>query len=662
MNIFSSARISRIARLLHNYHFWVVFALFVILIILHYTEQLGIAGTTPTIRFGLHRHAMDRILFLLPIFYSAFIFGVNAGIIASAVTLFALLPRAILWSPDPRDAFFEIASVMLIAVVVCLWFRAMISEQEQRQRSAAELDTMQGELQSHIRLSRSHEIRLEMLNTISGMLSHTLELETLLRNAMNMVMEVMEVEAVLIFSLDEKSQKLDIIAYDGITDRFAQEITGMKVGEGFNGIVAQSGEPLMVKDASRDHRLTREIVLAEKIKAQLIVPLKAKGQVTGTLCVVNRRPRQFLLQEVNLLTAIGNQLAIAIDNARLYHEQQVTAAQYRGIFENASDAIWTQDSEMNILAANEATARLTGYTRAELFHMKTTDFLPEDGVKTAADMQRKTLRGDTVGEPYDQRLIRKDRTQILVRLTSNCIFSDGKPVGFQHIARDVTKERQVENNLRFFTEQVIRAQEEERKRIARELHDETAQQLIALTHQVEDFAVHNDRLSRDDINILTSWRDQLKNTLQGVRLYTRDLRPPVLDDLGLVPATEWLIDELKGTTGMKVTLKIIGDERRLSTEAELTLFRIVQEALANVRRHAEASVVEVVLEFEKEKIMVSIMDNGKGVELPGILEKVSHNGKLGLIGMEERARLLGGTLTIQSKPGSGMTITAELPV
>jgi PAS domain S-box-containing protein len=648
---------------LRSIHFWLVLALMAGLTILQYAEELGITGTTsPSGHFGLERHAMERILFLLPIVYALTVFGLAGGIVTSILALAAMLPRAIIWSPDIRDAVFEIGAVMVIAVVICLWFRSRIRSQEQRQQAAAELDSIQDELQSHIRLARSNEIRLAMLNAISSMLSYSLELNALLRSAIETVMDVMEVEVVLIFSLDANSLVLSPVAYEGVTDKFIQEVSGMKRGEGFNGLVAQTGEPLVVEDASTDPRLTRETVRQEKIQAQVIVPLKAKGQITGTLCVANRRPRQFLIQEIQLLSAIGNQIAIAMENARLYQEQQVMAAEYRGIFENASDAILVQDLTGNIQAANDATARLTGYSSKDLLQMTASELLSESDTEITGDVQRRLLQGETISEPYDMRLVRKDGTEVLLRLTSNLIISDGKPVGLQHIARDVTKERQMEENLRYYIEQITKAQEEERKRIARELHDETAQQLIALSHQLEDFARNNERLSPDDIERLGSWRRHIKDAQQGLRWFIRELRPPMIDDLGLLPAVKWLTGELEVVSGMSVDLKVVGDERRFNPEAELVLFRIVQEALANVRRHAEASKVEVLLEFAKDKTMVTISDNGKGFQMPEALGDMSRLGKLGLIGMEERVRLLSGRLAVKSEIGIGTTVTVVIPV
>ena len=368
----SPARIAGLTPMLRSAHFWVILTVLAGLGVLHYIEELGLVGASPSLHFGLERHAMDRILFLLPIVYALFVFGVGSGVAASSVALSFMLPRAIIWSPNPRDALFEIACVMLIAVAVGFWFRSRVRAEEQRQRAAAEMDSMQTELASHMRIIKRAEVRMAMLNAISSMLTHSFQLEQLLRSAVDMVMEVMEVEVALIFTLDERADELTLVAHDGVGVEFVREVARIRVGEGFNGLVAQQGEPLVVEDALLDPRATREALKQERIEAQLIVPLKAKGRIRGTLCVANRRPRQFLPQEVELLTAIGNPIAVAIENSHLYEEQQMIAAQYRGIFENASEAIWVEDLEGRILAANEATVSLTGYDRGDLLTMKST--------------------------------------------------------------------------------------------------------------------------------------------------------------------------------------------------------------------------------------------------------------------------------------------------
>ena len=658
----SGGRAFRLKQVARSPHFWIVLTLLAALSLLHYVEQLGIVGTSPSYHFGLVRHSIDRILLLAPAVYAGFFLGLRAGLVTCFIAFLIMLPRSLLFSPSPADALLESAGIVILGGLVCFLFKIRHEMDMQRRQSATDLETMQQELQSHIRLSRSNEKRLATLNAISALLSRSLDMRQVLRAGLDMLMEVMEVEAALIFSLDERTQELKLIAYEGMSEKFAQSVNHLKVGEGFNGEVALTGESVVIENASRDPRLSRQMVRDEKIEAQLIVPLRSRGLIVGTLCVANRRPRQFLSEEVELLTAIGSQVGITIENTRLYQEQQAIAEQYRGIFESASDAIWVHDLEGNIITANDATEKLTGYSKEELTHMNVAGFLSEEGLGIAGEVRRKLLRGEVSDGPYDQRLTGRDGTEALMELNSSLVLRDGQPIGFQNVARDVTLEHRLQENLQFYIREVTRAQEEERKRLARELHDETAQRLIALSHHLEHIAASNKRLSAEIIGQLTNLQEGVRDVLKEVRRFSRDLRPSILDDLGLLPAMEWLTDDIREQHGIEANLMITGSQQRLNPEAELLLFRIAQEALNNVRRHAEASKVSVAIEFDEAKMKLMVQDDGKGFQVPNTVGELSRIGKLGLIGMEERTRLLGGSLRVQSEPCQGTTVTVEAPI
>ncbi len=134
---------------------------------------------------------------------------------------------------------------------------------------------------------------------------------------------------------------------------------------------------------------------------------------------------------------------------------------------------------------------------------------------------------------------------------------DDKPVGFQHIARDVSEERRMQNNLRYYLNQITRAQEEERKRIARELHDDTAQALFAISRQMDNFIRDNVGLSQQQRTVLQDIRQRIGVTLQGIRRFSQDLRPSIIDDLGLLPAVQWLVKQKSEDSGIEIELKIL---------------------------------------------------------------------------------------------------------
>ncbi|MBE3558186.1 MAG: sensor histidine kinase [Ktedonobacteraceae bacterium] len=209
--------------------------------------------------------------------------------------------------------------------------------------------------------------------------------------------------------------------------------------------------------------------------------------------------------------------------------------------------------------------------------------------------------------------------------------------------------------------QIINAQEQERKRVARELHDETSQVLTSLliSLAVLEESV-NSQQARDRI---AETRMLAHQTLRAIRNLSIDLRPSALDDLGLLPALRWYIKEYQGKTAIEVTLQAAGLKERLPAEMETALYRIVQEALTNVAKHAHAQAVHVEIVQENDVITATISDNGRGFDVNRLQKAPGQElGGWGLVGMYERANLLEGTLTVDSKPGHGTTIRACIPL
>jgi signal transduction histidine kinase len=168
------------------------------------------------------------------------------------------------------------------------------------------------------------------------------------------------------------------------------------------------------------------------------------------------------------------------------------------------------------------------------------------------------------------------------------------------------------------------------------------------------------RLPKRAQGYLGEVRELIDRIITGVRGFTADLRPDILDDIGLVPALKWLTNRLNNGDGVVARLNIVGEERRLPPETELTLFRIAQEALSNVRRHASATIATVALKFDERKVAMSISDNGRGFELPCIISEFTRQHKLGLTGIAERVHLLDGRYKFESSPGKGTVVRIEI--
>jgi signal transduction histidine kinase len=228
----------------------------------------------------------------------------------------------------------------------------------------------------------------------------------------------------------------------------------------------------------------------------------------------------------------------------------------------------------------------------------------------------------------------------------------GQRVDRERFARERAEAAEAES--RTYAARVLESQEEERRRLAHELHDDPLQDLTRIGRRLE--ALAEDRtlpahLKRE----LEDLQDVARDTSASLREITRGLRPPSLDDLGLTAAVRQLVVQAEARDGLGISFDIRGEPRRLQPALELGLYRIVQEALHNVERHAGARLAAVVVGFESERVTLQVSDDGRGFD-------VEHaSASLGLPGMSERAALLGGTLRIDSSPGAGTRVTASVP-
>lgn len=216
--------------------------------------------------------------------------------------------------------------------------------------------------------------------------------------------------------------------------------------------------------------------------------------------------------------------------------------------------------------------------------------------------------------------------------------------------------------LGVYAAHVLHAQEEERQRVARELHDGTVQTLVLLCRRLDSVGGGSESLPPSVISELREARRTTEEVIQELRDFTKALRPPTLDDLGIVTSIRRLLTDFKEQTRIGCQLKVVGNERRFSPDKELGIFRIAQEALRNVERHAKATHVSVTLAFSEHTASLDVVDNGQGFSLPPVPGNFTAIGQGGLIGMHERARLLNGTLEIQSNPGNGTRVTASIPI
>jgi signal transduction histidine kinase len=228
-----------------------------------------------------------------------------------------------------------------------------------------------------------------------------------------------------------------------------------------------------------------------------------------------------------------------------------------------------------------------------------------------------------------------------------------------HMARQV---RLAQASLRGYVGAITAGQEEERRRLARELHDDTIQSLIALNQRVQMAQLTLNGRSDETATALAEVQRLTTHTIEDVRRFTRALRPIYLEDLGLAPALDMLARDTGKALAIPVEFTTSGGQRRLNGEIELAFYRMAQEALSNVSRHAQASQAALRLLFQPNSVILRVEDNGRGFLVPDSPSAMAPEGHFGLLGLYERADLIGATLTIRSAPGQGTQLTVALPL
>ncbi len=288
---------------------------------------------------------------------------------------------------------------------------------------------------------------------------------------------------------------------------------------------------------------------------------------------------------------------------------------------------------------------------------------PDDRDRVLADMRRSQEQGTPFEAEY--RLLRSDGEAIWVRdKATTVVDAQGHAQYVQGLALDITKHKQAEEvlqnyseRLRILSQQILYAQENERRAIARELHDEIGQTLTAIQISLHRaLQAKNTRLALAPLENAITAVDQV---LQQVRTLSLNLRPSILDDLGLAAALEWYLERLGAHA--KQPIEVIAEplEPRPTAEIEIVLFRVAQEAITNIVRHAQAKRAKVLLRQRENTLELVIEDDGLGFN---VAQTLSRYQSLGLAGMQDRMLMLGGALNIDSKPGQGTVIRAVVPL
>ena len=403
--------------------------------------------------------------------------------------------------------------------------------------------TAERELETQI-LKRHHQ--LIALTHISSAISGLNNLGTILRTALDNVLEIINGDIGGILFLDEDTNTLRYHVNRGLSPRYAEAVR-LPLGEGIGGRVAQTGEPILLEDISKDPRAANpDIIRAEGIKGFISIPLKSKDKVVGVMNLASHVVGRFGMDDMSLLTTIGDYLGTAIEQARLYDRLAEAGERYRVLLQHA-----------------------------------------------------------------------------------------------------------------------LTAQENERKRIARELHDETSQAITSLTLNLQAIMTIAEMKGIKDADFLNKVKATHAFAVHAgheiVRLM-KELRPSLLDELGMPAAIHRYAKDSLQAKGIEVITEFIGTAKRFSPEIEVTLFRVAQGLIGNILEHSEAKKAIIKLACDSNECTLNIEDDGKGFDVSK-LTRIDPSGRgAGVFTIKERVSLVGGHCHIDSRPGQGTKATVKVPL
>ena len=329
----------------------------------------------------------------------------------------------------------------------------------------------------------------------------------------------------------------------------------------------------------------------------------------------------------------------------------------QALFDNATDGIVLTDDQGRYVDANPAACELYGYTREEMVGLAIWDLaLPEERQLQEERFKRLLKLGRLSGEA---KRVRKDGRIVELEFRSVARIAPGLHLSTM---RDVTQHKLDEESLRNLSGRLLRLQDEERRRLARELHDSTAQTLAALALELAVVGEQGGRLAPRARHALAEAERLADACSRELRTLSYLLHPPLLDEMGLASALSGYVEGFAKRSGIQVQLDMPSDIGRLAGETETTLFRIVQECLTNVHRHSMSPSARVQLVLEPAAIRLEVADQGRGLapQTTGGATRERHQLGVGLAGMKERVRQLGGHLELDSS-GTGLTVRAILP-
>jgi PAS domain S-box-containing protein len=448
-------------------------------------------------------------------------------------------------------------------------------------------------------------------------------------------------------------------------------------------IVIQSGESLLLPSITAEQLqavalpVFDEFVRQFGIKSVLIVPLLGKTGVLGTINLFRHRGTQlFNADDQSFLTTIAYHVARVIENQRLFESllEEVTERfsarealerseeRFQTIFESVTVGIKVLELNGDILHTNSSLQNMIGYTEAELVGRKFYDFLYPEDVGPAMRLFQDVKLEKVSNFRFEHRAVHQDGSILWVKTIFTVIkpaMEDAAPSFVAGIVEDITEQKRLEAEMAELNSRLGSSVEMERLRVAQELHDGPMQSLHSAIYRIEELRSKSDAHLADELKDV---KETIQGVLQDLRATAKELRPPTLSSFGLENAIRSHATDIADKyPDLKIQLSLAQDRQMLPEQVRLALFRIFQQCMTNVLRHAQATHARIRFTFDAEETYLEVSDDGKGFDVPSNWMEFVRQGRYGLAGAAERANSLGGVMTVESEPGNSTAVRVRIP-
>jgi PAS domain S-box-containing protein len=425
------------------------------------------------------------------------------------------------------------------------------------------------------------------------------------------------------------------------------------------GDVLDRNRPLLFKHVERRYTYFEPVKPA--VEEALLVPFHVSGKAVGTVWAVTHDERhRFDAEDKRQLETLAQFASAAYQTATSLDAFRQLAA----IVESSDDAIIGKNLDGTISSWNQGAERIFGYTAQEAVGKNITLIIPRDRRDEETAILERLGRGERI-DHFETVRVRKDGALLNISLTISPVKDDlGRVVGASKVARDITDRKEAERLRKEaeFASKLLQAQDAERRRIGRELHDGLGQLVIAIKMNASQVFKEKNRLSPSAARCVTENIELIEQAIAEIRTVSYLLHPPMLEEIGLLSALAWYADGFSERCKVRVTLELASDVGRLPQDYELSLFRVAQECLTNIHRHSGSSTAGVRLMRTSKEITLEVADAGKGID-KYLQSKITSGASIGVgfRGMQERVKLMGGRLAVQSSD-HGTSVAVTLPI